>query len=283
MSPTDPLKLFEADAETAILVDRGAHLIDDAAAAAGLTVRGQWMIDGRLGSGYVHAALLAPPMPAAGHELPKRITTRSASYTRLMDRFYLPDDSGPDVSAALFDIVAGEYDQLTQTEINLATAKLLLEAASTGRNPSPRRVLDFGCGTGVAFAAACRMAPAGAGPELTGTDISPAMLRQAADRGQTVTSFEEWRLLPTESFDAAIAVFVMHYGVPPQDLETITLQMRAGARFAANYFKPRPGAVWALTSVLAGFGLVLERDEPLRNTPGDNRLLVFVKPGGDSR
>lgn len=283
MYPTDPLDLFDADAETAILMDRRARHIDEAAAAASLTVRGQWMIDGRLGSGYVHAALLAPPTPAAGHELPKRITTRSASYTRLMDRFYLPDDSGPDVSAALFDIVAREYDQLTQTEINLATAELLLEAVDAGRSPSPRRVLDFGCGTGVAFAAARRLAPAGAGPELTGTDISPAMLRQAADRGQTVKSFEEWRLLSPESFDAAIAVFVMHYGVPPRDLETIASQMRPGARFAANYFKPRPGAVSALTSILSGFGLVLERDEPLRTTPGDNRLLVFVKPGGDSR
>jgi len=283
MSPTDPLELFDADAETAILMDRRARHIDEAAAAAGLTVRGQWLIDGRLGRSSVHAALLAPSTPAAGHELPKRITTPCASYTRLMDRFYLPDDSGPDVSAALFDIVARKYDQLTQTEINLATAELLLEAACSGRNPLPTRILDFGCGTGVAFAAARRMAPADTGPELTGTDISPAMLRQAADRGQTVISFEEWRQLPPDSFDAAIAVFVMHYGVPPQDLEIIASQMRRGARFAANYFKPRPGAVSALTSILKRFGLVLERDEPLRTTPSDNRLLIFVKTGGDGR
>jgi SAM-dependent methyltransferase len=281
MSPTDPLELFDADAETAILMDRRARHIDEAAAASGLTVRGRWMIDGRLGSGPVHAALLAPPTSAAGRELPKRVTARAASYTRLMDRFYLPDDSGPDVSAALFNIVAREYDQLTQTEINLATAELLLEAACAGR--APCRVLDFGCGTGVAFAAASRMAQAGAVPELVGTDISPAMLRQAAARGQTVVSFEEWRLLPPESFDAAIAVFVIHYGVPSPDLGSIASQMRPGARFAANYFKPRPGAVSALTSTLAGFGLILERDQRLRTTPGDNRLLVFVKPDGDSR
>jgi hypothetical protein len=89
--------------------------------------------------------------------------------------------------------------------------------------------------------------------------------------------------LPPESFDAAIAVFVIHYGVPSPDLGSIASQMRPGARFAANYFKPRPGAVSALTSTLAGFGLILERDQRLRTTPGDNRLLVFVKPDGDSR
>jgi hypothetical protein len=93
-----------------------------------------------------------------------------------------------------------------------------------------------------------------------------------------VVQLEEWRQMPTASFDGAISSFVLHYGVPSADLARLAGQLRPDARFAANYFKGNESSIDKLVAQLARFGLVLERSGSLPTTPETpNPLLVFVR------
>lgn len=261
-----------------IILDPRSRHIAQAAAAGGLDIAAQWSIDGPIGP--VHAALLTGRDRSRGSSKLGAIALDDVRYVRLVDRFLLPENPGPIVSAALFDVVASHYDHLTRQAVNTQVAESLLRAACGGR-AGKQEVLDFGCGTGVARLSATRLAKEGLHIELVGTDLSEAMLRLAAERGETVMPLPQWRTLPIDAFDGAIAVFVLHYGVPIADLATIASQLKPGGCFAANYFKPPQLAIAQLASVLATVGMRLEREEPLELTDADNVLLVFRKVGSD--
>lgn len=277
MSPIDVWAAFAAEPTTTIILDRRGRDLLKAASAADLIVGQRWQIEGAAGT--VQAALLTHPRPETGADLPRQIATDAGNYVRLVDRFYLPENPGPVVSSALFDIIAANYDHLTHLAVNDAVAERLLRTAVDGRS-GRQTVLDFGCGTGVAQVVAARLAQEGIDVELIGTDISHAMFELASKRGESVISLEEWRSLPDQSFDGAVAVFVLHYGIPTDDLSRIASQLRPRGRFAANFFKPNREALSGLAASLAGFGLRLEREERLSVTTADNRLLVFRKAFG---
>ena len=78
-------------------------------------------------------------------------------------------------------------------------------------------------------------------------------------------------------------MFVLHYGVPVEDLRVLAEQLKPAARFAANFFKPAEGAVDALISALAQSGLTLEDRYELHATHGQNEVLVFEKESERSR
>jgi ubiquinone/menaquinone biosynthesis C-methylase UbiE len=263
---------------TALLVDRRARHAQSAADSAGLILETQWVLPTPPDHEAVYAALLSLPTAAEPTRFPRIIVAGGVVYTRLVDRFYLPEDPGPELSSALFNIIAVDYDRLTKFELNRATAQRLLEELRLG-GAGVRRILDFGCGTGVAVltTAVCQ----GCGMDIVGTDASPAMLEIASERGEQTMALAEWRGLPDAAFDGAIAAFVLHYGIPVHDLIHIARQLRPGARFAANFFKPRPEATEALCVALAAQGLTLETREGLTSTNGENVLLVFIKTGSE--
>jgi SAM-dependent methyltransferase len=92
--------------------------------------------------------------------------------------------------------------------------------------PGSGRLLDLGCGTGVAIPVLERL-----GWSVVGVDVSEEMLERARERGAEVLRFDG-RTLPFEdaSFDAAVAIWVH------TDVDDFPATMREAARVL------RPGA-----------------------------------------
>ncbi|MGD0581261.1 MAG: methyltransferase domain-containing protein, partial [Bryobacteraceae bacterium] len=143
-------------------------------------------------------------------------------YTRLLDRFFLPDVPDPRVSVALFELCASVYDDIIERQRNIGTIRRLFELAAYHVARPNMKVLDFGCGTGLASDV---LSVASLGPiramELYGTDASPAMLEHAKRRGMNTLSLGEWISLDGECFNVILAAYVLHYGVSDRDIRTI--------------------------------------------------------------
>lgn len=210
--------------------------------------------------------------PGSG-SLPEQVVSPGFGVqVRLMDRFYLPEVRDPDLIRTMFDLIADLYDRITAHEVNLSTSRELLDQVLDGVPPTPV-ILDFGCGTGIAIEA---LASLGAEAHLLGVDLSTAMLRRAAARGEAVLSATEWRSAPP-AVDGAIASFVLHYGVPKDDLIRIARCLLPGCAFAANLFGGSPEEVQTLAQELALERLELTRRAELGGTRTANILLTFRK------
>lgn len=218
----------------------------------------------------VHAWLVRA---RGGGPLPPRVLSDAFGVqVRLMDRFYLPKLRDQGLVRTVFDLVAGIYDDLVTHEVNLRTARMLLGKVLEGSAPNPL-VLDFGCGTGIAAQA---LAGLGREAKLLGVDLSAAMLRQAAARGEATMSLQDWRRCPPP-VEGAIASFVLHYGVPDEDLARIGAGLRPGGRFAANLFRLSPAEAGALEQRLSALSLDLVDAVELGGTSASNLMLVFSK------
>jgi predicted TPR repeat methyltransferase len=195
-----------------------------------------------------------------------------AAYTRLMDRFYVPISPSTAVVSALFDLIAELYDELIGYSTNLETARQLITLVLQGA-PASARILDFGCGTGIARVALKDMS---ADAHIIGTDISTEMLRRAVSRGEEVLTLEQWRK-GSQAYEGAIACFVLHYGVPDSDLVRIAKNLVPGGRFAANLFKASQNDIERLTRLLGQAGLQLV-ETVASMTVSENPILVFERP-----
>lgn len=283
MRPADLIARMLGDDDAAIMLDRRsdfarlAHALGyDVVASVGAT--------SPIGGGLVQVALLRVALISATNALsPVRTGERSgrAEVVRLLDRFFVPAAGDPVVSVLLFELIAEHYEQLTTGDVNRRAAEILLRSALRG--PSRGRVfrvLDFGCGTGFALDASNRLEQEGWNIHLVGTDVSDAMLSIARGRGQRVLTLAEWRAEPPESFNAAISCFVLHYGVPEQDLVLIARQLKPGGLFSANLFKGDEASVARLAAILSAAGLDLISNQHLAvSTESSNRHLVFAKRG----
>ncbi len=86
---------------------------------------------------------------------------------------------------ALFDQQAPRFEEHLVNDLGYRIPGLLADLVRPTLVQRPARVLDLGCGTGLAGAALkeCTRALAVDGIELTGVDLSTGMLQQAARRG----------------------------------------------------------------------------------------------------
>jgi len=175
--------------------------------------------------------------------------------SRLLDRhFYVYRHDAPErrsaCERALFDAIADQYDNEIDEETNRRTIRRLLgTVAAHGGTRRPLRVLDFGCGTGLAAAVA--------DPDvfhLLGTDASDRMLHRAARRGMSTVSLTDLPRLGAGWADGAIASFVLHLAVPAAGIATSATALRAGGVLAANFHKGRGRD--SAAAALAGLGLV---------------------------
>lgn len=113
--------------------------------------------------------------------------------------------------AALFDDVASRFDQHLVDELEYRVPEVL--AGMVKPLPSPARVLDLGCGTGLVGAAL-----AGPGIEVVGVDLSPRMLELAQKSGGyakliLADADEALGQLGPDSFQAVIAAdFFIYIG-----------------------------------------------------------------------
>lgn len=158
--------------------------------------------------------------------------------SRLLDRHhyvYRPDSPirRAECEQVLFDLIAADYELEIDGETNRRTIGRLLDAVSEhcGARP-PLKVLDFGCGTGLAATVADRRVF-----DLTGTDPSDRMLERARARGMDTVPLADLARLGTGWADGVIASFVLHLAVPPAALAAATAPLRNGGVLAANFHK----------------------------------------------
>lgn len=267
MPPSKALRALRSTPGLALLVDR-RRPSSGRGPDVGLVVEAIVDLPGGLATGYLIRA-------EDGLELPDKLTLGlQSSYARLMDRFYVPVSSNSAVVSALFDLIADMYDELVGYNTNLVTAQYLLGLVLEDA-PDPARILDFGCGTGIARHALELM---GSAAQITGTDISKEMLRHAMERGETVRTIDEWRA-EAARYDGAIACFVLHYGVSSADLIRIASSLAPGARFAANFFKAQHSDIERFIALMAQAGLRLVHHQPVPSTTvANNPALAFERP-----
>lgn len=284
MRPDELIRRMLCDENAAILFDR-RNDVDRQALSIGYELRDCVESKSPIGGANVKIALVRP----AARDLATTATAFTSGarqgqprFIRLMDRFLLPAAGDPVISSLFFELIAERYEELTATDINLRTAQSLLRSALAER-PVGRswRVLDFGCGTGFALSALKGLGLQETVVELVGTDLSDAMLSIARGHGEVVVPLANWRAMPCEIFDAAISCFVLHYGVPSDDLGHIGRQLKPGGIFSANLFKGDEAKLTLLMDTLQMAGLDLVSSEQSSVTPGTyNRHLVFRKHDG---
>lgn len=150
------------------------------------------------------------------------------------------------------------YDEFFVPALFGEWAPRLCDAALVGEH---QRVVDVGCGTGVAAReAARRVGPAGA---VTGVDLNEGMLAVARDRDDTI----DWRLGRAEelpfgdgAFDAAISQFaLMFVDDPDAAIAEMARVTRPGGRLAV--------AVWCDLAETPGYAAMFEL---LRRLFGDD-------------
>lgn len=268
MHRVEALEALTQRKDSALLLDRRA---DRVGKLPGAEIERAWVLIEPGGDAKIHASLLRFRDPQS---VPRELySDHGGCYVRRMDRFFLPEVTDPAVTGALFDFISELYERLTFTKVNVDTAAALL-ASVVRHGVAEQRILDFGCGTGLAVVASLRL---NEDVTLVGTDLSPRMLELAAKRGEIVIPLPQWRTDP-KAFDGAICSFVLHYGVPDSDLALVAKRLRPGARFAANYFKAKPDQVEMLVRTLEMNGLILERTFQIPTALVESDMaLVFKK------
>ncbi len=209
--------------------------------------------------------------------LPIRLSSGSETYRRLLDRFYLPILPDPIISTALFDICASSYDEIIDQERNIQNILRLLGVIKelVTRQGKTIRVLDFGCGTGLAVTAQRRpRSRKNFQIQMYGTDASPVMGKKAAARGERVLSFAEWQKLTPKFFDAIFASYVLHCGIEDRELKIIAKQLMPGGIFVANYFRADHRSLVSIRKRAALFGLVSKTKE-CDLTDVRNPIIIF--------
>ena len=186
--------------------------------------------------GHVQSSELGAP-------LPRTLTASSHSFSRILDRFYLPDAGDPNAAAALFDAIADSYETIVNREQNLRLNEVLLGSCLEALGPDrPLTVLDFGCGPGFSVQALRNLGASAGNAYLVGTDASPAMMSRA--------EMNDLRTMPLEIVlsgsircDAVIACFVLHLGIDLSEISAVCRTLRPGGVFVGNYFR---GEAWQL-------------------------------------
>jgi predicted TPR repeat methyltransferase len=157
-----------------------------------------------------------------------------------------------------FDQVASRYDEMVRDELHYRAHQDLRALASrvAGFPAPPLRILDLGCGTGLAGECFRDLA---CGGRLAGLDISPAMLREARKRG-----------LYDELIVADFETFLSRLG-PAYDLilsaDAIVYLGDLGATFAGVAKRLEPDGIFLFTcEAKAGDGWELTEANRFRHS-----------------
>ena len=156
-----------------------------------------------------------------------------------------------------------------------ATAALKARAGSV----AGRRVLDIGCGTGET----CAIWLDG-GAEVTGVDVSAAMLAVAAERTHEKATLVQadasvWR--GDALFDLAVSRFgLMFFADPGAAFATIAANVRPGGRLLFACWRTEAENQWAATPMNAIRDLLPDGPPPVPHAPGPFALADRDRLGG---
>ena len=130
-----------------------------------------------------------------------------------------------------YKIFGNQYEQIIDIRRNINSIQEILSYISSSIElQTDSKILDYGCGSGLAVYTECNASLVGYEPVL-------AMKKQASQRGYNVIGFNEFRKLPESYFNAGFANYVFHMIVNERDIYEITKKMKRGAIFIANFYK----------------------------------------------
>jgi predicted TPR repeat methyltransferase len=195
-----------------------------------------------------------------------------------------PGRAPADYVRALFDQYAPRFDADLEGRLGYRTPALLaalLQAGGVAADGS-RRVLDLGCGTGLSGVALKPFAK-----RMTGLDLAPRMLAEAAKRGiyDTLEEADLLAWLPRrhEAFDLIAAADVLNYlgdlvpalraiagALAPRGTAAFSIEAGAGAPFALGAgmrYRHDPDHVARLAAA-AGLAEIAREDAVLREEKG---------------
>jgi SAM-dependent methyltransferase len=166
-----------------------------------------------------------------------QVPTRELSVERYLDRFWLMLPPGPDERQKLldgfFNAVAEDYESLIDVPRNVANIRHLLTSLQLRVDIDPNdRVIDFGCGTGLAASVAQEM-----NVRLIGLDSSENMRRMARARSLATMSPGELARSKKGWFVGAVASYVLHLLPHTKGFELMWSRLAAHAVVVANFHK----------------------------------------------
>ncbi len=161
---------------------------------------------------------------------PSQITTYFAP--GIMDQFHLALNLQHLEVREFFDEIAPRYEKVIEYEKNQIAAEALLWMAIGACEGVPKRVLDFGCGTGIAAHSVQEV-----GCQYVGFDISPAMRSIAEERGLKVLDEDMFLVLKDSTFDVVLACYVLHLPVERRLIEKAWQTLSKTGVFASNFHK----------------------------------------------
>ncbi|GAB2712066.1 class I SAM-dependent methyltransferase [Nocardia thraciensis] len=152
---------------------------------------------------------------------------------------------------------------------NIARGQWAVDMLAPARDA---RVLELGCGPGVALAGMCRLVPDG---QVIGVDCSPVMLRQAARRTErfVASGLLELRLGDAAELGPDLDGFDLIYGInvwhcwadSAAVVAGLATRLRPGGRLGLIYMRP-PGAA-------------LTHGEAARSLAADFAVTSLIHPG----
>ncbi len=168
-----------------------------------------------------------------------------------------PPDPAP------FDSYAANYETLINNALTLAGDTMdyfcaarvdwLASWITAAGLPAPRRILDFGCGTGSAVPHLLRCFP---GSTVLGIDVSRESMNRAKARlaGDSRASFLPlMEFQPAADFDLAFSAGVLHHIPPPQRQDayaTLRMALRPDGLAAVFENNPlNPGTLWVMSKI----------------------------------
>jgi SAM-dependent methyltransferase len=157
---------------------------------------------------------------------------------RIMDHFYLWTPRGAPQGRqilldALFEILADTFDQVVHREQNLNNIHVLCGLIKNHFGVlEQKRILDFGCGPGLAVEVSRVI-----GADVVGYDRCIHMRSAAINNGLQVLTPEQFISISSGTFDAAFASYVFHLGPSGEDLRRLWQLIRPGGIIVANFHK----------------------------------------------
>lgn len=176
---------------------------------------------------------------------PEVIEHNGVHLIRYMDRIYLPDRPSHLDTEALEDV--SELRLMLGPELidSRYTQQVLSSLYRRSAGPKERiRLLDFGCGDGNIAALVLTLPRSKRPREIVGVDISEMAVRLAQERLASVNLGTAVHVISSEAmpleeeyFDAAVANFVLHFPISPQQAFDIFRLLKSGAKFVYNDYQ----------------------------------------------
>ena len=156
-------------------------------------------------------------------------------YVEYLDSFLfvLPEDysSQSIIWEDFYSRYADSFESITDIGHNILCIKKIYALIQKRMNISSRtKVLDFGCGSGLAIHlnAEC---------DLIGYEPNEKMRKQARAKGMKVLDANQICMLPDNSIDAVFSSYVFHMGIKEHDIELLRRIIRQDGMIVANFYK----------------------------------------------